>query len=148
MVVDFSRPIAGGPGTQGKRIPLSDSGLRHTGSSTRVMRCRWICRTVRLQEPERRNRELEMENTFLKKAAAYFACRLQEIRPHAPCMLAAQIVRIIALTALATLGLSGASFHEPFHVRDRYVQLSATVRSVNEGTVSGPAIPLDGTLSP
>jgi transposase-like protein len=28
---------------------------------------------ARLQELERRNRELEMENTFLKKAAAYFA---------------------------------------------------------------------------
>jgi transposase len=27
----------------------------------------------RLQELERRNRELEMENAFLKKAAAYFA---------------------------------------------------------------------------
>jgi transposase-like protein len=28
---------------------------------------------ARLQELERRNRELEMENAFLKKAAAYFA---------------------------------------------------------------------------
>ena len=28
---------------------------------------------ARLQELERRNRELEMENVFLKKAAAYFA---------------------------------------------------------------------------
>lgn len=28
---------------------------------------------ARLAELERRNRELEMENTFLKKAAAYFA---------------------------------------------------------------------------
>jgi transposase len=28
---------------------------------------------ARLREPERRNRELEMENAFLKKAAAYFA---------------------------------------------------------------------------
>ena len=27
----------------------------------------------RMRELERRNRELEMENTFLKKAAAYFA---------------------------------------------------------------------------
>lgn len=27
----------------------------------------------RIRELERRNRELEMENTFLKKAAAYFA---------------------------------------------------------------------------
>jgi transposase len=28
---------------------------------------------ARLKELERRNRELEMENSFLKKAAAYFA---------------------------------------------------------------------------
>lgn len=28
---------------------------------------------ARLRELERRNRELEMENTFLKKAAAFFA---------------------------------------------------------------------------
>lgn len=28
---------------------------------------------ARLRETERRNRELEMENTFLKKAAAFFA---------------------------------------------------------------------------
>ncbi len=28
---------------------------------------------ARLRELERRNRELEMENAFLKKAAAYFA---------------------------------------------------------------------------
>ena len=29
--------------------------------------------TERIRELERRNRELEMENAFLKKAAAYFA---------------------------------------------------------------------------
>jgi hypothetical protein len=34
-----------------------------------------------------------------------------------PCPLAAQIARIIALMALAELGLSGAPFHEPFHVQ-------------------------------
>lgn len=32
-----------------------------------------ISERARLRELERRNRELEMENTFLKKAAAYFA---------------------------------------------------------------------------
>ena len=42
-------------------------------------------------------------------------CRLQEVRPHAPSVLTAQIARIIALMALAVLGLSGESFHEPFH---------------------------------
>ena len=36
------------------------------------------------------------------------ACRLQEVRLRAPSVLAAQMARIIALTALSTLGLSGA----------------------------------------
>jgi transposase len=32
-----------------------------------------VAERTRLKELERRNRELEMENSFLKKAAAYFA---------------------------------------------------------------------------
>ena len=32
-----------------------------------------VSERARLRELERQNRELEMENTFLKKAAAYFA---------------------------------------------------------------------------
>jgi transposase len=32
-----------------------------------------VSERARLKELERRNRELEMENIFLKKAAAYFA---------------------------------------------------------------------------
>lgn len=32
-----------------------------------------VSERARLRELERKNRELEMENTFLKKAAAYFA---------------------------------------------------------------------------
>jgi hypothetical protein len=42
-------------------------------------------------------------------------CRLQEVRPPAPCALAALTAHIIALTALAALGLSRAPFHETFH---------------------------------
>jgi hypothetical protein len=45
------------------------------------------------------------------------ACRLQEARPHARRALPAQITLVIALTALAALGLSDDSFHEPFHAR-------------------------------
>jgi hypothetical protein len=42
-------------------------------------------------------------------------CRLQEVRPRAPSVLAAQITRIFALTALIALGLSCAPVHEPVH---------------------------------
>ena len=44
-------------------------------------------------------------------------CRLQEVRPRTPCPLAAQMTRIIALTALAALELSGDPVHEPVHAR-------------------------------
>ncbi len=43
------------------------------------------------------------------------ACHLQEVRPRALSALTARMVGVIALKALATLGLSGASFHESFH---------------------------------
>lgn len=39
------------------------------------------------------------------------AYRLQEARPHARSVLAAQMTRIIALMVLTTLGLSGAPVH-------------------------------------
>ena len=42
-------------------------------------------------------------------------CRLQEVWPCARCALPARMTRVIALTALAALGSSGAPFHEPFH---------------------------------
>jgi len=44
--------------------------------------------------------------------------RLQEVRPPAPNALAAAMARTIALTALAALGFSGRTFHEPFHAND------------------------------
>ena len=47
------------------------------------------------------------------------ACRLQEVRPHAPYALAAPMTHVIALTALAALGLSRASSHEPSHADGR-----------------------------
>ena len=37
------------------------------------LRCRWMLAVERIRELERRNRELEAENAFLKKAAAFFA---------------------------------------------------------------------------
>ena len=41
---------------------------------------------------------------------------LQEVRPHAMCALAALMTRVIALMALAALGLTEAPVHEPVHV--------------------------------
>jgi hypothetical protein len=49
------------------------------------------------------------------RAVSASTSRLQEVRPHAPCAPPAQMPQAVALTALAALGLSGASFHEPFH---------------------------------
>ena len=58
------------------------------------------------------------------------------------CPLAAQIARIIALMALAALGLSGGSFHETFHARGPYVLTLATVRNLALGSVSVSVIGL------
>jgi hypothetical protein len=58
------------------------------------------------------------------------ACRLQEVRPRAPYVLAAPIAQVIALTALAALRLSDTTFHEPFHARGRQRSLAVTMRSV------------------
>jgi len=57
------------------------------------------------------------------------ACRLQEVRPRAPCVLAAQMPRVIALTALAALGLFCASSHEPFHAHGGQGSMVVTERS-------------------
>ena len=56
-------------------------------------------------------------------------CRLQEVRPRAPSTLAAAMARVIALMALAALGLSGATFHEPFHADGRQRSMTVTERS-------------------
>jgi hypothetical protein len=42
-------------------------------------------------------------------------CRLQEAWPNATCALPAQMTRVIARIAPVALGLSGRTFHEPFH---------------------------------
>jgi len=56
-------------------------------------------------------------------------CRLQEVRPRAPCALAAPMTQPTALTALAALGLSGAPFHETFHADGRRRSVTVTERS-------------------
>jgi len=53
-------------------------------------------------------------------------CRLQEGRPRATYALAAPIAHVIALTAPAALGLSGTTFHEPFHADGRQRPMAAT----------------------
>jgi transposase len=74
MVVDSSRSIA----DVAREIGVSETTL---GSWTRAYREAHVedepelelSERARLRELERRTRELEMENAFLKKAAAYFA---------------------------------------------------------------------------
>jgi len=75
------------------------------------------------------------------------ACRLREVRPHAPSVLPAQIARIIALTALTTLGLPGAQVHEPVHARRPHVTYPATVRNTAKSaqrTSAWPALAIMG----
>lgn len=74
MVVETSRSIA----DVARELGLNGTTLgywvkayreRHAGQEPEL----GISERARLRELERRNRELEMENAFLKKAAAYFA---------------------------------------------------------------------------
>ncbi len=74
MVVDLSRPIA----QVARELGVNDTTLGFWVKAYRQKRSGEplpldIPAQARLQELERRNRELEMENAFLKKAAAYFA---------------------------------------------------------------------------
>jgi transposase-like protein len=74
MVVDSSRPIA----AVAREIGVNDTTLGFWVKAYRKKRTTEelpldMPDRARLRELERRNRELEMENTFLKKAAAYFA---------------------------------------------------------------------------
>ena len=74
MVVEASRPIA----QVARELKVNDTTLgfwvkayreKHAGKEQPLD----MPERARLRELERRNRELETENAFLKKAAAYFA---------------------------------------------------------------------------
>jgi transposase len=74
MVVETSRPIA----DVARELGINETSLgnwvrayreKHAGEEPALQ----LSERARLRELERRNRELEMENAFLKKAAAYFA---------------------------------------------------------------------------
>jgi transposase len=74
MVVETSRAIAAVAREVGVNETTLGNWVReykaaHAGDEPAVA----LPERARLRELERRNRELEMENTFLKKAAAYFA---------------------------------------------------------------------------
>ena len=74
MVVDSSRPIAHVAREIGVHEITLGSWVKtyreeHAGAEAPLD----LPDRARLRELERRNRELEMENAFLKKAAAYFA---------------------------------------------------------------------------
>ena len=74
MVIETSRAIA----DVARELGISETSL---GNWVRAYREKHaedqpplqMSERARLRELERKNRELEMENTFLKKAAAYFA---------------------------------------------------------------------------
>jgi transposase len=74
MVVETSRPIA----DVARELGINETSLgnwvrayreKHVGEEPALE----LPERARLRELERRNGELEMENAFLKKAAAYFA---------------------------------------------------------------------------
>jgi len=74
MVVETSRATA----DIARELGISETSLgnwvrayreEHAGEDPPLQ----VSERARLRELERRSRELEMENTFLKKAAAYFA---------------------------------------------------------------------------
>jgi transposase len=74
MVVEGSRPIA----QVGRELGLSETTLGNWVRTYREAHATdepplELSERARLRELERQNRELEMENAFLKKAAAYFA---------------------------------------------------------------------------
>jgi transposase len=74
MVVNSSRPIA----DVAREIGVSETTLGNWVRAYREAHAEdepelELSERAKLRELERRNRELEMENTFLKKAAAYFA---------------------------------------------------------------------------
>lgn len=74
MVVNSSRPIA----DVAREIGVSETTLGNWARAFREAHAEAepeleLSERAKLRELERRNRELEMENAFLKKAAAYFA---------------------------------------------------------------------------
>jgi transposase len=74
LVVDSSRPIA----HVAREIGVHEITLGYWVKAYREKHAAGgqpleVSERARLRELERRNRELEMENAFLKKAAAYFA---------------------------------------------------------------------------
>jgi transposase len=74
MVIETSRPVA----VVAKELGINESTLgnwvniyrrEHAGEEPPLS----VSDRARLRELERENREIRMENEFLKKAAAYFA---------------------------------------------------------------------------
>ncbi len=73
-VIETSRPVA----TVARELTMSEGTLANWVSKYRVEHAGdepalTLTERARLRELERENREVRMENEFLKKAAAYFA---------------------------------------------------------------------------
>ena len=74
LVLNSNRPIAHTARELGINSETLRSWVRrHESENKSSVGELGIDERARLKELERRNRELEMENSFLKKAAAYFA---------------------------------------------------------------------------
>ena len=74
LVIDTSRPIA----DVARELQITETSLGNWVRAHREKHAEdepplQVPERARLRELERLNRELEMENAFLKKAAAYFA---------------------------------------------------------------------------
>jgi transposase len=74
LVIDTSRPIA----DVARELQITETSLGNWVRAHREKHAEdepplQVSERARLRELERLNRELEMENAFLKKAAAYFA---------------------------------------------------------------------------
>src|ERR1700745_2479399 len=83
----------------------------------------------------RRDREKRYQSMVVATWIAVddVTCRLQEVGSHALSALAAPMAQAVALTAPATLGLFGVSFHEPFHADG-----GTTVHSRNRAQWAAP----------
>ena len=84
-----------------------------------------VAELKKLKQMSPMSAEATVVRNYLDWILSPLTCRLQEARPRAACALAALTAHVIALTALAALGLSRA----PFHAGGRQRSMTVTERS-------------------